>query len=816
MRLEDIRAWPHADGHRIEIAWRNPDPDGFPGVRIVRRERTHPVGPDDGVVVAHGTPEPQAIDARGHALHRIADTGLKSDTVYYYALFPFAQDPPDYRIDRGNRAAALATARRDSAGRMYELLPAIYRRYDAEHGQLRSLLRLPGAELDLLYSYARAALRSHDVERVDGRLLPLLGDWIGWKTDFRLEVERQRSELRGAPALYRRVGLIPVVGATVKRISGWDSRAKEFMHNVARSNQPARLNLWGRQLASDGTPILATPDGPPDTLVSLDHAHEGRAAAATDDHNVRWLFYHTQRRGRWRLAYKTSPAFPLDAGLSVALALPDVGRLQRAFAAAGVTLAGDAVVTAVGSLWHIDDATNGESYVVEPAGDALTVYHTTAEPLAPAPQPSLLSPSFAPSRLLDAEDGTDEKYPAAALQGDTLWLLWSSYDRALNRWEVRFRLRRDGVWSDVHDRLWEADTDPVPERRAPAAVVDGGGGLWLFWLERVGRRWRLRYNRHDGSGLDADPATGWELPAGADFPDDGGADPRVESEPFLLFHPAAAGQPLWLFWARREATAPPQTRWTVCYRVKASADPNASDWGAVETLPKPAPEVHDREPAARVDDTDDVLLFWSSDRTDGWSIWRATFDLAGPSWSAAERVTASPYTQRDPLPVPLNGETLLLYRNSESLAYASDVYRATRTVDFRYAGSTTPHTRDAAKLALRGEFEDFQHYTFDARTTNDDWYRRDTVGVYVEPDTMDAPALARGLGRVANVLPEFMPATDRAVLIARPELHVDYAYTYDAPGLEPSFISESYVDALTLPAGDDVLGPDADFGDDFE
>ena len=194
----------------------------------------------------------------GTGLVSASDAGLKGETVYYYTLFPFHDNPPQYEGDPHNRASALATAPYDFAGQMYALLPAIYHRYDEaqgltsdsvapadrDKGQLRRFLDLPGSQFDQLYSLTRAALGFHDLDRVEGSLLPLLAQWIGWQTDYRLEVGAQRNEIRFAPQIYQTIGLIPTVEATVKRITDWESRTKEFVHNVARTNQPERLNLW--------------------------------------------------------------------------------------------------------------------------------------------------------------------------------------------------------------------------------------------------------------------------------------------------------------------------------------------------------------------------------------------------------------------------------------------------------------------------------------------------------------------------------------------------------------------------------------------
>src|SRR5262249_8437003 len=118
-----------------------------------------------------------------------------------------------------------------------------------------------------------------------------------------------------APYLYKTIGLIPTVEATVKRSLGLESRTKEFVHNIARSNQPERLNLWMRQRNSTGA--WSVPSAP----LSLDFAYEGRPAVARDADGTQWLFYHTLRKRQWRVWCKSfrddlgwSASQPLSAG----------------------------------------------------------------------------------------------------------------------------------------------------------------------------------------------------------------------------------------------------------------------------------------------------------------------------------------------------------------------------------------------------------------------------------------------------------------------------------------------------------------------
>ncbi len=702
MRLEQIEAIPHPAGNRIDLSWSRPEPAAFPHLRLVRREGSHPVTPEpasprQGVVVADTQPaaEQGLIEADAEGVFHAVDQGLKGEVVYYYSIYPYRDGPLEFDVDRRNRGAALATAANDFGGRMYRLLPAIYHRYDTvlpragsaalaaadlDRGQLRRFLDLPGGELDRLYSFTRALLDACDLEQVDGRLLPLLAQWIGWKTDFRLELDAQRREIANAPALYQRIGILPVVAATVERISGWQSRPKEFIHNVCTTNRPERLNLWLARRDAGGSWSL------PQDPLSLNYAYQGRPAAARDPAGALHLFFHTPRRRGWAIWTKTLPA---------------------------------------GGEWT-------ESRPVVDRGDV-------------------------------------DRQPAAALQGATLWLFWETYDRATGSWRIPLRTLTGGEWSAIGP---PAGASPFgseqAQRRSPAAAVDPDGGLWLCWRQLDSQRWQLRYNRHDG--------VGWQLDPPASLPLDGGVDPGVEDDVVAFAHPTDPVQRLWLFWSRRRATADPaQTRWSTFYRVKGGLDPaDSSDWSEVRELAKADADHQDREPAVRVSGAGELEVFLASDRDGGWSIWRNTLGIAGVvdvgdlsahTWDpgSAESIIAPPYSQRAPLAVEEGGEVLLIHRSNRSLTYTNQVYGSLETRDARYAGSTTVGARDAAKIALHGELEDFQTYTFHAAATGR--YAPGALGVYLTPGTADPGTIAEVEARLERVLGEFMPATSRALLI---------------------------------------------------
>jgi phage tail-like protein len=711
MRLKNIKAIPHPFGNKIEIIWDNPDPVQYPGVCIRRKEGTYPVSPDDGCPVTEG-----------ENLNSVVDENLKGETVYYYMLFPYKGDPPEYQIDRHNRISSIATSPYGMAERMYNFLPGIYHKYDAEK-QLRYFLDIPGSILDQLYSFTRSLRDACNIDKIDGALLPLLAQWIGWKTDFNLEIQNQRNEVKYATSLYKTIGIIPTVEATVKRITNWECRTKEFVHNIFLSNRPEQLNLWEKQRNSSGN--WSEPTKP----LSVNFAYKGRPSAVWDDNDTLWLFYHTNKRH-----YKKDKA----------------------------QWKGKAKWKEISNIWY-------------------KTYREDREE------------KWSPSKPLTFGN-VIYKNPSTAFYDGTLWVFWSSYED--RKWKIKC--------SNYSGDEWVARELSLPggnaiERKNPHAITDDAGLIWLFWMEKTGNKWQLKYSRYDGSWGTA-----------FSFPLDSGFDPKVERDLFVCFHP---NQTIWVFWSRKESAAEPnQTRWTIAYRIKVNMSPDETGWSEVKNFSTLPPEYHDCEPTCFVNKDGNIELFWSSNRAGSWSIWHRLLEVSTETWGTEKVITTNPFSERNSLPIVVGNTLLLIYRSNESTIYTSEAYKATETIDFRAAGCTTVDVKNLDKISLRGEFEDFQTYTYDAgingERTNDDWYARDTIGLYLTTDTMDEEKIKLVVSRVSKVLKEFMPVTDRAVFITKPDMHTDYVYTYEKPFSEETyFISENFKDVLTSEGSETVLGP---------
>ena len=467
MRLLDITATGHPDGNRIDLAWQLP-PGTVADVRVVRGEGTHPVDEGDGVVVAH------PVNAT-----RATDTGLAGERVYYYSLFPQTGDPPDPH----NRASAMATAPYGFAEQLYGLLPAVYRRYDAERtpalrpdgpaglvlGQLRGFLDLPGGELDRLYSLLHAILSSTDVDQTDANLLPLLGDWIGWPTDLGLPVGTQRNQIRSAPHLFGTVGAVPTVDATVARVTGWANRTKEFVHNVARSNQTERLNLWTITRSTGG--VLSAP-----ALASVNFAADGRPAVVREADGALRFFFHTTKSHGFDIWTKRFAGGAFEASEPV-IDRPGVDT-NPAAAMQGTTQ---------WLFWQSYD-TRWRLWFTTRTG------RTWAAP------------------AIFGDPGTERRAPATAADNTGgVWLFW--LERLAGIWQIRYNRHNGTTWQLPSNATFPNDGGAIPRAEDDLFLLfhptNTTQRLWLFWARHEPNgRWTVFYRIK--AGLDP-AANDWSV-----------------------------------------------------------------------------------------------------------------------------------------------------------------------------------------------------------------------------------------------------------------------------------------------------------------
>jgi phage tail-like protein len=267
-----VHAVPGLDQGTIELRWTNPAADAFDGpenfvrVRVVRRDRTYPRDPADGMVVYDGP-----------VVTGIRDRGLPPLVPQYYTVYAVDDAAtPNHYADAGSQASSAGILDRGVASRLYRLLPGVHQQRDRlepselaalppavlaalaalpppirDEGPLQRFFDATLPVLDLARSTAEQLPDLQDPERVPPRYLPAMAAWLDWPLDQSLELHRRRNEVKAAPFLQRATGTAPQVRSLVTRYTGWETRIAELHQHLARANLVPQLNVFA--IARDGS-----------------------------------------------------------------------------------------------------------------------------------------------------------------------------------------------------------------------------------------------------------------------------------------------------------------------------------------------------------------------------------------------------------------------------------------------------------------------------------------------------------------------------------------------------------------------------------
>jgi phage tail-like protein len=492
------RAVPRLLGRAIELAWANPPVSAFGGdfllgVRVVRRERTFPLRPDDGDLV-HGEGDP--------VIDRLVDTGLTPLIRYYYTIF--AYDGADFHAGDGSRASALATDDHGLSETLYRLLPAVHQRDDVAlrpdevhalapavqeglrvlapelrgAGQLRRFLAAATAPLGLMRSTAEALPQLHDVDRVPPDFLPLLAAFLDWRTDRTLPVFAQRNEVRAAPRLYRTVGSVPNLRSIVTRYTGFQSRIVEYGERLARSTHAPAQNVFamretasGWRAAADAADLLGFAAPSPGASVTGTVAGPFPLAPGLE------LTVGTDATGLVTARFAGTDA----ANLSAATTAEVAAALNRQFVGLTATAQLDgrlrltahdgtlSVETPRTSLVSLDGAPRGRLAVVPAGSGAFRVFHAAGDPLGPAEDRAArraVSGNAFPRPPVPGEPGV----PVDTGRGSPLLA-------AEPVGGIQVKSYRGGQWGE---------SVPLFPGGEPAAAALPAGRILLAWIDRPG------------------------------------------------------------------------------------------------------------------------------------------------------------------------------------------------------------------------------------------------------------------------------------------------------------------------------------------
>ena len=446
--------------------------------------------------------------------------------------------------------------------------------------------------------------------------------------------------------------------------------------------------------------------------------------------------------------------------------------------AAAINLVLPGVAQAVGNKVKLTSTTPGEASSI-----VMEVFPPLLFNLASSLKPALDSGIISPQIKSEFTRAGRSLSSAATLSIQTAGIQWLIAD-GTKRFLVRLEEGKLNVYNPSLAAPKLGFGVPLPASPSiaadsePAVVRDNDGRIWLFWSSRRNGPWKIWFNRFEGGSWGiAKPLT---------------AGPDADHEPAALFVPSGGGR-IWVFWSRKKANG----LWNIFFITTNNLNFDTSTEEELEPVP---PNYDNREPTAivQLDGADPVELYFSSDRADGWHIWSKVISNAQ---GGDLQVNSGQFSQRASAVLKLSDQLKKLYfRSNESQVYTSSFYPSAQTIDARYSGSTTVDTRNPAKISLRKNIQDVQRYTYDTLKTNENWYARDTVGIYLVPDTIDQALVIRRRNQIENVLRRFLPIQVRTVFIVD-QVVSEFFYTYDAAETEPTvLLGEGMIDTISSEA----------------
>ncbi|MBV7337524.1 hypothetical protein KFU94_56710 [Chloroflexi bacterium TSY] len=348
----------------------------------------------------------------------------------------------------------------------------------------------------------------------------------------------------------------------------------------------------------------------------------------------------------------------------------------------------------------------------------------------PAPRRAVLD---APDDLPDMS--YSDEYPAAVVAGEHVRLFWSSNRNG--QWDIWTRTY-DGLPGGVAENL----THHQGEDRHPVAVHDAMGRLWLFWQSNRRGPTDIWAMVHDGEV--------WQLPmrlTTADFRHEMPAVVQSGDGRIWLFYVNDLGSCRHLYYQ----TTDDGEVWT---RSRPVISSSTSDSGDPDCL------YRDEAPTA-IFWRGRIWLFWHANRDGHWQILARTCDtVASDFWSEPFPVTSATTPDKDPAVAIVDQggtEQLRIFWRSQRRA----VWYRSRTLD----------TTDEKMLGRLGTYEDRAHYTYDTGQGNDDWYARNTVGLYLTPDTADPVKIEQQVTRTRHFVEPFQPLPVRLVWVPEVEVY---------------------------------------------
>jgi len=134
---------------------------------------------------------------------------------------------------------------------LYDLLPAVYRQRDVEHGHpLEDLFEVLGGQAEVLENEIQRLYDNWFIETCDEWAVPYLGDLLGVRPTSGQQVST-RAEVANTLGYRRRKGTLAVIEQLARDVTAWPARAVEYFSLLSTTQSLDHLRL-----ENHGTPDL--------------------------------------------------------------------------------------------------------------------------------------------------------------------------------------------------------------------------------------------------------------------------------------------------------------------------------------------------------------------------------------------------------------------------------------------------------------------------------------------------------------------------------------------------------------------------------
>ncbi len=134
----------------------------------------------------------------------------------------------------------------NTAERLYDLLPSIYRIRDAEQGgALKDFISVIAEQVEALEENLAQSYDDHFIETCTDWVIPYIGDLIGYRTLHGVvpKIASQRAEVANTIGFRRRKGTASMLEQLARDVTGWNARVVEFFELLATNQYMNHIRL---------------------------------------------------------------------------------------------------------------------------------------------------------------------------------------------------------------------------------------------------------------------------------------------------------------------------------------------------------------------------------------------------------------------------------------------------------------------------------------------------------------------------------------------------------------------------------------------